>query len=271
MAAELNSEDRVLYFYGITKTRPADLIDHPGVDLQSKIEPIGCEELTCWVSRVSTIEYGEDLARNMENLDWLATASVAHQRAISAIARQAEILPARFGTVFRNEQSLRKHVRSQAGQVHRDFDRIKDADEWGVKVFAMAPPPAPLPKVRSGKDYLKAKAALLPSRKPSAAMNGEFSEFEDALSRVALESATVGNVSSGQRGLRFQTSLLVKRKDRKQLESVLKKFSQRWAEVRQIECTGPWPPYSFVSRPNPTIEDERVQVKPLKDKRVKHR
>ncbi|HEV2699556.1 MAG TPA: GvpL/GvpF family gas vesicle protein, partial [Terriglobales bacterium] len=211
MAAELNSEDRVLYFYGITRARPADSINHPGVDLQSKIDSIDCEGLACWVSRVSAVEYGDDLARNMENLDWLATASVAHQRAISAIAREAEILPARFGTVFRNEQSLRKHVRSQEQEIKRDFSRIKDADEWGVKVFAIAPAAAPLPKVRSGKDYLKAKAALLPSKKSGVASNGDFTEFENALRSVALESAAVGNVSSGQRGLRFQTSLLVKR------------------------------------------------------------
>ena len=273
MAAELNSEDRVLYFYGITRARPADSIEQPGVDLQTKIDCVDCEGLACWVSRVSAVEYGEDLARNMENLDWLSTASVAHQRAISAIAREAEILPARFGTVFRNEQSLRKHVRSQEQKIKRDFSRIKDADEWGVKVFAIAPAAAPLPKVRSGKDYLKAKAALLPSKKSGVASDGDFTEFEDALRRVALESAAVGNVSSGQRGLRFQTSLLVKRKDRKKLEFVLKRFSQRWAEDRHIECTGPWPPYSFISREDDAVgdeqaEDERVQGGLGKAKRV---
>jgi hypothetical protein len=42
--------------------------------------------------------------------------------------------------------------------------------------------------------------------------------------------------------------LLVKRRKQQQLQSVLRKFSKRWAEERKIECTGPWPPYSFVSR-----------------------
>jgi len=250
MAAELKNRDRVLYFYGITQSRPAPPIEQPGVDLQSKIEALECDGLTCWISRVSAEEFEKNLARNMENLDWLATASVAHQRAISAIANQAEVLPARFGTVFRSEESLGKHIRASASAIARDFKRIKDADEWGVKVFAAKPAvSAPAPAVRSGKDYLKAKAALLPQRRSRTDANGEFEEFENALRQVALESAMVGNVSSGQRGLRFQTSLLVKKKDRKRLESVLKKFSQRWADTRQIECTGPWPPYSFVSRP----------------------
>jgi hypothetical protein len=121
-------------------------------------------------------------------------------------------------------------------------------------VFAAKSAPTPVPQVRSGKDYLKAKASLLPSKKSRSETDGEFDEFENALRKVALESAAVGNVSGGQRGLRFQTSLLVNRKDRKKLESVLKKFSECWAEARQIECTGPWPPYSFVSRPGERAE-----------------
>jgi hypothetical protein len=112
------------------------------------------------------------------------------------------------------------------------------------------------PDVRGGKDYLKAKAALLPKRRPQSEIVRELAGFEQALKLISAETAPVGNISSGQRGLTFQTSLLVKRADRKKLESILKKFSERWAETRRIECTGPWPPYSFVSRPAP---DERTK------------
>jgi len=248
--------DRVVYFYGVSESCPENSIQQPGVDFQSKIEPIECEGLTCWVSLVSAVEFEKDLARNMENLDWLATSSVAHQRAISAIASEAEILPARFGTVFRGQGSLRKHVRAQLRDIAGDFKRIKGADEWGVKVFVRKAAAPETPQVRSGREYLKAKAALLPRKGSQSDSAGEFAEFERALRQVALESAAAGNVSAGQRGLRFQTSLLVKRKDRKKLESVLKKFSQRWASARQIECSGPWPPYSFVSRPGRQVEQE---------------
>src|SRR5215472_2464920 len=117
MAAELDSGDRVLYFYGVTESRAKNSIQQTGVDLESKVEPLACEEVVCWISCVSAVEYGKDLARNMENLDWLAAASVAHQRAISAIAREVQILPARFGTVFRSQESLRKHIRDRIREI----------------------------------------------------------------------------------------------------------------------------------------------------------
>jgi hypothetical protein len=108
-----------------------------------------------------------------------------------------------------------------------------------------------LPKAgsRTGKEYLKAKAALL-QRRPTKGTDADLIRFEEELKRVAVETAVGGKISSGQRGLQWQTSLLLRRDDRKRFEALLKKFSKEWADVRQIEATGPWPPYSFVTRPD---------------------
>ena len=101
--------------------------------------------------------------------------------------------------------------------------------------------------VRSGKEYLKAKASIL-QRRPGKGSDIDIQRFSSALKRIAVETAEVGKVSGGQRGLQWQTSLLLKRADRKRFETVLRKFSKEWVNERQIETTGPWPPYSFVSR-----------------------
>jgi hypothetical protein len=249
MATDLKPADRrVLYFYGVTQTRPAKAVKQAGVDLKSPIEAIECQGVICWVSRVSAGEFETSLAQNMENLDWLTVASVAHQRAIGALAQQTEILPARFGTVFRDENSLRRHIRGRGASLVKDFSRVKDADEWGVKIFETTSVPTVVPKVNSGKEYLMAKAALLPRKKSGQIPSDELSEFQAALDEVAAETAMAGRISSGQRGLAFQTTLLVKRRNRLRMESVLKKFSKKWSGNRTIECTGPWPPYSFVSQ-----------------------
>jgi hypothetical protein len=249
MAAELMSGDRhVLYLYGISQSHLPDVPTQAGIDGRARIEAVECDGVVCWISRVSRVEFEENLGRNMENLDWLTRASVAHQGAISAVARETEILPARLNTIFRNQDSLFTHVRESLGTLKRDFKRVQGADEWGIKVFALKQPARPNSKIRSGKEYLQAKAALLPKRQSTSEMSSDLVEFGEALKEVALETAAPGSVSSGQRGLAFQTTLLVKKADRKKLESIIRKFSKRWDEVRRIECTGPWPPYSFVSR-----------------------
>lgn len=248
MATRLNSVNRrVLYLYGVTQSQPATLMTQVGVDLQSPVEAIECDNVICWVSRVPAEDFETSLTRNMENLDWLATASVAHQRAIQAISQHADILPARFGTVFHDARSLGAHIQQRLKQITNDFKRVKDADEWGIKIFESAPTATALPKVSSGKEYLMAKAARLP-KKSAQIPAEELNEFQSALDEIAEDRAPAGRISSGQRGLLFQTSVLVKRSNRQRLESVLKKFSRQWAENRRIECTGPWPPYSFVSQ-----------------------
>jgi Gas vesicle synthesis protein GvpL/GvpF len=246
MAAAMKWKDRVLYLYGVSGTRPGKVKLGLGM-AASQIEAVDCEGIVCWVSWVPGGEFQENLASNMENLDWLAEASVAHQRAVSGIASQVEILPTRLGTIFRNEASLRRHVSERIRELKRDIARVRGADEWGVKVFVV-PQPVAVEKVRSGRDYLKAKAVLLPKRREHGVEDGEMAKFEKELQKVASESAEIGSVSGGQRGLAFQSSVLVKRNNQKQFQSVLRKYSEMWANKRRIECTGPWPPYSFVSR-----------------------
>ena len=68
-----------------------------------------------------------------------------------AISQELDMLPARLGTVFRDEHSLAAHIRGHVKQMSKDFERIKDSEEWGVKIFETAPPATTVPKVRSGK------------------------------------------------------------------------------------------------------------------------
>jgi hypothetical protein len=54
-------------------------------------------------------------------------------------------------------------------------------------------------------------------------------------------------VTSGQRNLLWQGSFLLPRGSRKKLEAALAAFHRKNAERYRVECTGPWPPYSFVA------------------------
>ena len=180
MATELKADaGHVLYLYGLTESLPAASPGVPGVDQTSAVEAIQLEGVVCWISRVSSDEFEKNLNKNMENLDWLAGASVGHQRVLSTIQPQAEVLPARFGTVFRNLSSLRKHVRAGLREFQKDFKRLKNADEWGIKVFVLPSPAAKSvsPAAASGRAYLRAKAAVMP-RKDSRPRTGRF--FESA-------------------------------------------------------------------------------------------
>jgi hypothetical protein len=253
MASKLASGERdVIYLYGISGANPGR--DFLGSGIRgSRIQAITCQGLACWFSKVPAVEFSEQLADNMQNLDWVAETSVAHQRAVSVIANMVDLLPARLATIFRSEDSLVRHAQEHAGILQRDLARIKNAEEWGIKVLAVESPNGArgITKIRSGRDYLKAKAAMLPKARARSEAADNVSALAEALGKVAIESAPPGKVSSGQKAFAFQTSILVRRSDRKKLESILNKFTRQWSGDWTIECTGPWPPYSFVSRIGP--------------------
>jgi hypothetical protein len=173
------------------------------------------------------------------------SASVRHQRVVGALAAKITVLPARFGTVFVSEDSLQSHIAEQKPTLAKRLKHLDGADEWGVKLFRRAQAAATV-DASSGADYLRQKAAFLKKDGPRE-LDADVVAFAKALQSVARDSGPAGKVSSGQSDLEWQASFLVPRSRRKQWDAVLKEYASRWGVHREIECTGPWPPYSFVS------------------------
>lgn len=246
----------VIHLYGLTQApgpSPKLFRDLKGVDGASAVEPIACAGLICWISRVPEEDFAESLSQNMQDLEWLAAATTRHQQVVSAIARSADVLPARFGIEFLNERSLASDVESRRAALKADFNRIRGKEEWGVKVFSLPLAPAlPKKKVRTGKEYLEAKSAL--SRRSARGDQKGIAEFAKALESIADDVAEGGKFAGARRDLEFHKTLLLKRTGRKALDALVSKYSRRWKDKRRVECTGPWPPFSFVSHtesPNP--------------------
>jgi hypothetical protein len=247
VATRLKPSPTVVYLYGVT-AKPVSGLAVAGMDGKAPVESIACAGLLCWVSHVPQLEFADNLAKNMENMDWLSEAGVCHQRVVSAIAASADILPARFGTVFLDLSSLQADVRKRQKLLVSDLRKINGCEEWGVKVFGVKPAvKLPAKKPASGREYLKSKALLLRKPSPGVMVEG-LQSFSSALRRISEEIAEGGRISGGQQGLQWQSSLLMKRGNQKKLEAALKKYSAKWSDSARIECTGPWPPYSFVSR-----------------------
>jgi len=239
---------RVLHLYAISQMpkRSAPAIASQGVDGSAPVEAMRCENYLCWISHVSRAEFADHLTERMQDLEWLATAGLRHQQVVAQISSKLPTLPARFATVFLSEASLAKHVKQHNRALGLAFERVAGADEWGVKVFAVAPkqsrirtPPA------SGSEYLKRKAELLQPRSGKK-VDEEVQKFVATLKRLAVADSPGGKASAGQPGLLWHGSFLIRKADRKKLNASLASFARQWKDVRRIDCSGPWPPYSFV-------------------------
>lgn len=244
--------ETVVYLYGVTlpekKHIDAGPITAVGIDGSSAVESEEVAGLVCWFSRVSKRDFADKLVENMENLDWLSLAGVRHQKAVSEIARRATVLPTRFGTIFLTVESLEADIKRRKSALLRDLKKFQGSDEWGIKVFAL-PQARPAIVASSGADYLRQKAAQQARKVRDGGLDADIKKFSGAVRKIsttAVEQA--GKISSGRPDLEWQASFLIRRPKQAELQKILKRFSGAWEGRRRIECTGPWPPYSFVSK-----------------------
>ena len=244
--------DTVVYLYGVTLPNKNNgshaTIAAVGIDGSSPVTSHEIASLVCWFSRVSRRDFADKLAENMENLDWLSVAGVRHQKAVSEIARHTTILPTRFGTIFLTLPSLEEDIKRRKASLLRELKRFQDSDEWGIKVFAL-PQARPAIIASSGADYLKQKAAQQARKAGERGVSTEIKKFRDAVKKISAASVeSAGSISGARPDLEWQASFLIRRPKQKQLQTLLKRFSEDWEGKRRIECTGPWPPYSFVGK-----------------------
>src|SRR5262249_3838292 len=130
-----------LYLYCITQpptNKGTITVQAPGIDGDGRVESLLSGRFLCWVSQVSREEFATRLNDNMQNLDWLAAASVRHQQVVAEITKHADVLPARFATVFLSPASLQRDVKRRAAELQRNLRRVSGCDEWGVKIHALA-------------------------------------------------------------------------------------------------------------------------------------
>ncbi len=175
---------------------------------------------------------------------------VDHARVIADCFRHSTVLPFRFGTVFHDDESLRRSIRSNQRQFLGNIDKLRGKTEMHLKVFV---------------DDCRGHEAGLHAADEDGSTRAYLSHLRENASR-ARERQTRARAVSFQMHRLFQPldeevscRLLDNGKmlldiahliDRKSVERYQNKFATTSALMRdcQMQLSGPWPPYHFVHR-----------------------
>jgi hypothetical protein len=174
---------------------------------------------------------------------------VDHARIIAGCFQHSTVLPFRFGTVFNDDESLRKSMRANQRQFLGNFDKLRGKAEMHLKVivngYCERTDHQPLPAGGVGRQYLS-------SLRESAARTRERQTRARSVSfqmhRLFLPLDEGVNCRLAESGkMLLDIAHLI---DRKHVERYLSKFSTTSATMRecQMQLSGPWPPYHFVHR-----------------------
>ena len=179
-------------------------------------------------------------------------AGVDHARVIADIFKQSTVLPFRFGTIFQDDETLRKSIRSNQRQFQGNLERLHGKTEMHLKIYVdncckeqVDSVVRQLPLERVGKEYLsnlrenatRQRERQTRARAVSFQMHRMFNPLDEEISCRMTESGK----------MLLDVAHLI---DRKCVEKYQNKFATTSVMMRecQMQLSGPWPPYHFVHR-----------------------
>jgi hypothetical protein len=131
-----------LYFYCLReKTENSPRISTKGIDGTGDVFTIAHRELEAVVSKISLEEFGsgEIQKRAQEDLGWIKEKALAHEKVIEEVMRNKDnvlsVIPMRFGTIFKEEGSLRETLSKDYSKIKEVLERIHGKQEWSVKAY----------------------------------------------------------------------------------------------------------------------------------------
>jgi len=174
---------------------------------------------------------------------------VDHARVIADCFQHSTVLPFRFGTVFNDDESLRKSIRSNQRQFLSNIDKLRGKTEMHLKIVVddccSRTTERRLPAENSGREYLtnlresasRQRERQTRARAVSFQMHRLFMPLDEEVSCRLTESGKMV----------LDIAHLI---DRKYVERYQNKFVTTSAAMRecQMQSSGPWPPYHFVHK-----------------------
>jgi hypothetical protein len=175
---------------------------------------------------------------------------VDHARVIADCFKHSTVLPFRFGTVFNDDESLRKSIRSNQRQFLGNIDKLRGKTEMHLKILVDdcccgRELVAQLAPEKVGREYLtnlretatRQRERQTRARAVSFQMHRLFLPLDEDVSCRLTESGKMV----------LDIAHLI---DRKYVERYQNKFATTSAMMRdcQMQVSGPWPPYHFVHR-----------------------
>jgi hypothetical protein len=176
-------------------------------------------------------------------------AGVDHARVIADCFQHSTVLPFRFGTVFNDDEALRKSIRSNQRQFQGNIEKLRGKTEMHLKIYVDDCCAQLLEKhVQSdavGREYLsnlretasRTRERQTRARAVSFQMHRLFMPLDEEVSCRLTESGKMV----------LDIAHLI---DSKYVERYQNKFSSTSAIMREchMQLSGPWPPYHFVHR-----------------------
>lgn len=265
-----SSDDQAWWAYCVIRAEDAAAIPHEleGIEPGSHVQILTEGELAALVSEVPLEQYNDErLREHLEDLAWVERTARAHEAVLERALSSTTIVPLRLCTLYRDPDGVRRLLRESSEALIDGLASVEGCVELGVKVFAL-PEQAAAASVelaggsaqRSDPSTERAGAAYLSRRQHERDLAEQARELRAqcaqvvhervaALSRAAATNPPQRREAHGREGeMLLNGAYLVARDRVSEIGEAIADLRVQWEPAGfDVELTGPWPAYNFVS------------------------
>jgi hypothetical protein len=225
----------MIYVYGIVDSPQPHVADLRGLS-ERPVEARSWDQVGAAFSRHD----GERPPPSAENV-W------RHEQIVESLMRRHAVLPARFGTLVRDEAKLDAALHQHRERIVHGLGRVRDHVELGLRVLwkpqMNPPPPAAPPTETPGRDYMMARLADERRQREERQRAEEVAgSIHPPLAAIAADSTRRVLVTPE---LVLTAAYLVHGSQAGAFRRVVEQLIADHPDLSLL-CTGPWPPYHFV-------------------------
>ena len=173
-----------------------------------------------------------------------------HEGVVEALMKERCTLPVCYGTCLENEGELDRMIRAGYDSLLHDLDRLNGCIELGLRVIPTGkarktrqeePASRRLP-AESGSLYMQSRMEAL-KKNAAPVLDTDAAEIH----RRLLDKVVDGKYEIHDRPVSMITgAYLVQKVNLHQVQNIIGELRMQLNEYK-IMCTGPWPPYNFVT------------------------
>jgi hypothetical protein len=256
-----------LYLYCLARLNrlpPSPLLGR-GLDDQNPLAVAIFQDLVAVWSPVPVEDFcGPEAEARLRDLTWIGPRVIRHQEAVAGVMRHSPVLPARFGTIFSSVANLEKVLQRHYDTIAGFLQRITGQEEWAVKglldrpgaqeqLFSrnLAREAENLEALSPGKRYfeeqrLRAAGDRELQRWLQEVCREVWTDLRTCAADVRERRLLSREATGSDQDMIWNWALLVPEKALPDFQARIENVNARYAGYGLVlECTGPWPPYSF--------------------------
>lgn len=243
--------------------RDAAPVGFAGVDPSGPVEVIAEGDLVAVVSEVPRSDYSDDrLREHLNDVEWVERVARAHESVLERALENATVLPLRLCTLYSDRDGVAAMLHEQGPLLRKALESLQGRREWGVKLFVNPDRLAEVAEADAGTAAGggSSGAAYMARRQQERQIGARARELGDTAAQEVhtqlerLAEAARSNppqrpeVHGRDSQMLLNGAYLVAREREHEFEEAIASLREQWEESGfELELTGPWPPYNFVS------------------------